>query len=118
MVVKTDGGQLMSHPRQNVKVRCQKLSSASSFLVKFSSNVTEKEEKSRLAPNRKPYPHSKEFGTVIEDDDDSNADSEKKLPFAQKLELSLSLNKASDLGLAMPYGSKLPCTAEVFDIIE
>ncbi|GFV23451.1 hypothetical protein TNCV_4781631 [Trichonephila clavipes] len=38
----------------------------------------------------KPHSYSKEFGTVIEENDDSNADSEKELSLEQKLELVIS----------------------------
>ncbi|GFW64739.1 uncharacterized protein TNCV_4450411 [Trichonephila clavipes] len=36
------------------------------------------------------YPHSEEFGTVIEDDDDTNVDSENELSLEQKLELMIT----------------------------
>ncbi|GFU78622.1 hypothetical protein TNCV_2302331 [Trichonephila clavipes] len=38
----------------------------------------------------KPYPHSEEFGTVIEDYNDTNVDSEKNLSLEQKLELAIT----------------------------
>ncbi|GFU24960.1 uncharacterized protein TNCV_340041 [Trichonephila clavipes] len=36
------------------------------------------------------YPHSEELGTVIEDDDDTNIDSEKEFSLEQKLELEMT----------------------------
>ncbi|GFT97514.1 dimer_Tnp_hAT domain-containing protein [Trichonephila clavipes] len=36
------------------------------------------------------YPHAEKLGTVNEDDDDTNIDSEKKLLLEQKLELSIA----------------------------
>ncbi|GFV41306.1 uncharacterized protein TNCV_3146341 [Trichonephila clavipes] len=36
------------------------------------------------------YPHSEEFGTVIEDDDDTNVNSEKELSLEQKLQLTVT----------------------------
>ncbi|GFW86786.1 hypothetical protein TNCV_2809411 [Trichonephila clavipes] len=38
----------------------------------------------------RPYPHSEEFGTTIEDDDDINVNAQKELSLEHKLELEIT----------------------------
>ncbi|GFV70789.1 uncharacterized protein TNCV_1946991 [Trichonephila clavipes] len=65
---------------ENKKRRKERLTK--SIVIKFIENFLK-------TFNSQTYPHSKEFLTVIYNDDDTNKDSEKKLSLKQKLELML-----------------------------
>ncbi|GFX15550.1 uncharacterized protein TNCV_3304791 [Trichonephila clavipes] len=95
--------ELYTTLKNRTEERHTKIEKVLRYLHSYNDFKNEKEEKRLTKSNvikfivdflktfyPQTYSHSEEFGTVIEDDDDTNIDCEKELSLEQKLELAIA----------------------------
>ncbi|GFV19605.1 uncharacterized protein TNCV_478311 [Trichonephila clavipes] len=103
-VVFTVASSVFNTLKNRTEERHTEIENVLQYLHNYNDFKNEKVEKRQTKSNvikfktfyQQTYPHSEEFGTVIEDDDDTNIDSEKELSLEQKLELAIDKRNSTN----------------------